>query len=370
MTRAEEFAVKLERLRRWLATTELRGVALRTRANFAWITCGGRSFVSRATDLGVGTVFITPDRVVLAANNIELARFEAEEIGPDLPDFQYAEFPWHDPDGATRVLDSLSGGGAYGVDAGPGQPNVANDVVQLRNPLTTLEIDHYRQLGQAAGETTDAVCRQIRPGMTELDVTSMVHAAFERQGIRVPVNLVAADERIDLRRHPIVTDHRIDRRVMVVVGAERRGLNASLTRLVDFTEPGGELKIKHRAVCQIDATANTATRPGRPICDVFADIQAEYARQGFGDEWQYHHQGGPTGYAGRDVLADAHTTQHVMANQAFAWNPSITGTKSEDTILVTESGFDMLTAPGPDWPQLEIERDGVVLRRADILVAQ
>jgi hypothetical protein len=34
---------------------------------------------------------------------------------------------------------------------------------------------------------------------------------------------------------------------------------------------------------------------------------------------------------------------------AFAWNPTIQGAKSEDTVLVTENGFEVLTATG-EWP--------------------
>ena len=56
-----------------------------------------------------------------------------------------------------------------------------------------------------------------------------------------------------------------------------------------------------------------------------------------------------------------------VANQAFAWNPSITGTKSEDTILATDKGPALLTRP-VDWPTLEVEFAGRTVPRADILV--
>lgn len=369
MTRSEELAVKLERVREWLADTDLHGVALRTRANFAWFTCGGRSDVSRASDVGVATVFISADRLVLASNNIELERLAVEELGAELDAFELAEFPWYDPDGEAGVLASLSGGKPIGVDAGQGGQPIAARINALRNPLTAAEIDRYRALGALASETTESVCRQIRSGMSEHDVTAMIHEAFERQGVRVPVNLVAADERIDLRRHPIVKGQPINQRVMAVVCAERHGLIVSLTRLVHFEPLDGELKIRHRAVCQVDAAAIVATRPGRRLCDVFKVIQDEYDRQGFDGEWQLHHQGGPTGYLGRDAFANPTSDVPVVTDQAYAWNPSITGTKSEDTILVTDSGFEMISEPGSDWPTVGIERERAHLQRADILVA-
>jgi len=37
-------------------------------------------------------------------------------------------------------------------------------------------------------------------------------------------------------------------------------------------------------------------------------------------------------------------------------------------MLATDDGPVLLTAPGPDWPALRIERDYAPLERADILV--
>ena len=85
-------------------------------------------------------------------------------------------------------------------------------------------------------------------------------------------------------------------------------------------------------------------------------------------EWQFHHQGGRIGYKSRTAIATPTSTDRVAAGEAYAWNPTIAGTKCEDTIFITEGGIRMITRPGPDWPAIEVERDGEVYRRADILV--
>jgi hypothetical protein len=56
-----------------------------------------------------------------------------------------------------------------------------------------------------------------------------------------------------------------------------------------------------------------------------------------------------------------------MPNQAFAWNPSIAGTKSEDTILVREEGIEFLSLSS-GWPMVDVEYRGGVAKREDILV--
>jgi antitoxin VapB len=91
-----------------------------------------------------------------------------------------------------------------------------------------------------------------------------------------------------------------------------------------------------------------------------------YADAGYPDEWQCHWQGGLIGYAPREVEAMPGLSTVVEPFQAAAWLPSISGTKSEDTFLVLPDRNEMLTNT-TDWPMLQIEIDGQVYLRPDIL---
>jgi hypothetical protein len=55
----------------------------------------------------------------------------------------------------------------------------------------------------------------------------------------------------------------------------------------------------------------------------------------------------------------------VQDQQAFAWNPSITGTKIEDTALVTGDRIELITTT-PDWPGIPMQVRGDVLEAADV----
>jgi hypothetical protein len=57
----------------------------------------------------------------------------------------------------------------------------------------------------------------------------------------------------------------------------------------------------------------------------------------------------------------------VHDRQAFAWNPSIRGTKSEDTMLVNGDEFEVLTV-SPDWPAITVRMDSAIVERPDIRV--
>ena len=109
-----------------------------------------------------------------------------------------------------------------------------------------------------------------------------------------------------------------------------------------------------------------ATRPGTPASKVLKKGIDAYREQGYPEEWKLHHQGGSIGYTGRDYRTNFNTADIIQENQAFTWNPSITGTKSEDTILATSEGPILMTKP-VIYPEMKIEVEGYTFQRPDIL---
>ena len=64
--------------------------------------------------------------------------------------------------------------------------------------------------------------------------------------------------------------------------------------------------------------------------NIFDLVVKTYAAVGFADEWRKHHQGGACGYEPREYLAVPESPDRVALGEEYAWNPSITGYKSED----------------------------------------
>jgi Xaa-Pro dipeptidase len=91
-----------------------------------------------------------------------------------------------------------------------------------------------------------------------------------------------------------------------------------------------------------------------------------YRAAGFAGEEQLHHQGGATGYRAREWVAHPRSQEVVQARQAFAWNPSITGTKIEDTALLVDGRVELITST-PGWPSIEMSVQGRTLLAADVL---
>jgi antitoxin VapB len=91
-----------------------------------------------------------------------------------------------------------------------------------------------------------------------------------------------------------------------------------------------------------------------------------YAASGFPGEWEFHHQGGASGYEPREYLATPGSKDIVMAGQGYAWNPSIAGVKSEDTILVGLDANEIVTHIS-DWPATKLTASGRTMLRPRIL---
>ncbi|HVF98368.1 MAG TPA: M24 family metallopeptidase [Chloroflexia bacterium] len=362
MDRAE-WEEKEGRLRALMGRHDLDAMLLSRSANVAWLSGGGRSFVNIAGDGGVGSLLVTPDARYLLTDVIEAQRLRDEE-GFGEGGWEIVAEPWHDQ---RPRLAELTEGLRVGTDvAGTGFADLGGEIARLRWLLTPAEVERFRSLGAGAGAAIGEAAASARPGMSEYDIAGLLANATYKRGAVPIVTLVAVDERMMQRRHPLPTGKVLERTAMLVLCARRHGLVASVTRLVHFGRLPGDLRDKMRAVATVDAAAIAATQPGVAANTIFGVIQQAYADVGYPDEWKNHHQGGPAGYEPRDYVATPYTEQAVEGVQAFAWNPSVPGAKSEDTFLVTGSGQELLT-PSAGWPQQQVEAAGHAMSRPDIL---
>lgn len=352
--------IKRDRLNALCGRLNLDTLLLRKRANIAWLTDGADVHVDLGSATGIGSILWFAEsfkrKPILLTDNIERNRLIDEERF----DSQYWDViapDWWSHDASfDSMLDSAFK--AAGTDLSRcGFDDIGPDPIQpIRTPLTDREIASVRSLGcDAALVMSEALTHFVKPGVSELEIAGRVTGDLRSLGILTPVMLVAADDRLSRYRHPIPTTNRVDNIVMVAICAQRRGLTVSISRLVHFgSSLPNDLKRHHEAVCKVDRALHEATRVGRTWADCLADGIAMYEQCGFKDEWHKHHQGGPMGYDLRDFKATPDETRTVQPRQLVGWNPSITGTKSEDTILTpasahTDTPCENITAMN-DWP--------------------
>jgi antitoxin VapB len=363
MTTQAELNSKLERIHKLLDHFNLDALLLRQSGNFAWSTCGAESFINRADLFGIASLLITSSNRYVITTNIEANRL-AQEEGLAKQGWEIEGLPWYEH---NDRITQLTQGMKLGADATfPAALDLSNEIAFLRSELTSEEGQRFKELGKQCAQAMHAAIDAVHPGMTEYELGANLLQAIESKGVQGIVNLVASDERIFSYRHPLPTSKKLDKYAMLVLCGRKGGLICSITRLIHFGPLSDEIRRKENAVAQIDAEMIAATRPGFTIGDVFHKAQTLYASTGFPDEWQLHHQGGSAGYAPREFTATPTSTQPIIVGQAFAWNPSITGVKSEDTILVGEHSNQIITEIA-DWPSIDVKVGDQIIKRPAIL---
>jgi len=349
---------KLARVVRVAEGAGLGGLLLAGHHNIAWLTSGRGNRIDASREAGTQRLLITADgRRFVLANTIEMPRLLAEAL--DGLDYEPVEYPWaddQDPSFAVRKAKEIAGD-AIGADWPlPGTTPMEGAISRARHLLTDTELARYRALGRDAGEAVGKLCGTLKPGDDERDIQRRLWDAAASIRARAIVALVGSDERLRRFRHPVPVATTWRHVVMVALCAERDGLVVSLSRIV-ASHPSPDLLERTRKTADVFKRLLDATRAGATAATLYATAAAAYAEVGFPGEELKHHQGGAIGYRAREWVAHPASQEVVQARQAFAWNPTITGTKIEDTALLIDGRIEMLTST-PGWPAIDLG-DGV-----------
>jgi Xaa-Pro aminopeptidase len=358
-----EFNKKQERIQEFLAEHKLDALLLHRVSSFAWATCGAASYVNTATSTGEAMLLITYTEHHLITNNIEATRLEGEEKLID-QGWEFHVTPWYAVNG---LVEKLAGKGRLGADVSyPGAVDLSGGIARVRANLSQFEVDRFRELGGLCAQAMDGAIHSVQPGQNEHEIAAIVAEEATSSGVQAIVNLVATDERVYRFRHPLPTDKKLDRYAMLVLCGRRWGLVCSITRFLHFGPMPDDLRHKADAVAKIDAVFIDSTRPNRKLSEIFQEVVDAYEEVGYPEEWKQHHQGGPAGYEPREFVVTHTTEDEVKEGQVYAWNPSIKGTKSEDSVLVNEAGHEILTQID-GWPVVSVEVSGRKFERPTIL---
>jgi Xaa-Pro aminopeptidase len=365
MAKRNELQEKERRVREFLRSKGLKALLLKRQANFSWMTGGGLNLVGIATEVGATSLLITEEEKFVICNNIEAPRM-IEEEGLEKQGFTVKTFPWYE-DQEGSIVQGLVGAGPVASDVPfPHTAVMAEEIARLRYSLTPGELERYRWLGEKVSLAVEKTLMDTRRGEKESEVVGKLCQEIWKDRIDPIGLMVAADDRISRFRHPIPTEKKIEKFLMFSINARKWGLVVCLTRFVYFGKLPASLKEKYEANVFVDCTLMAHTRPGTPAREVLQKGIAAYREKGYPEEWQLHHQGGPIGYIPRDYRVNFKTPDIIQENQPFTWNPSIAGTKSEDTILATSKGPEMITRPVV-YPTLSMTVEGVSFTRATIL---
>jgi len=365
----ELFKERIRNLRDYFSKKGANALLISRCDNFSWVTFGARSHITLDTkESGVASVLITEDKVYLFTNNIERLRLEKEELDSEiLSELEVVEYQWFENE--YKVLKPFINGKNVLSDTGMyGTKNVKSEIDPFRFVLTEYEIENYRELGKICDAIMSEEMKKLTPDMTELEVQGKFYNKLASEGIEPLLTIVFGEESARLYRHNLSRDTKLGGKVFVSLCARKKGLVVSITRSILFKKDEEFIK-QHKDNCYVDAIAIARSTPGKKLSEIFKDIKEAYSEVGKADEWRLHHQGGLAGYNSREMKATEKSEYVLQVGNVLAWNPTITGTKSEDTVVINENGFEILSYPeNSDWPMLIFEVDGKKVRRPEIVI--
>ncbi len=370
----KERETKYQLVKAFLEKEGLTGILLTQVRNVYWITAGvTNTQIVLNKDVGAASLLFMKDGSKhVICNGSEADRLMDEslrELGYELTMYDwYKANPQQDVRG--DIIRELANGGKIGSDIDfPNTVLVADKFTKLRYSLTEPEIKRYRWLGKQVAEAVETVCRRLEPGMDEYEIEAMTAAELRSRGIFPTVLLIGVDERIYKYRHALPGGTTLEKYGMVNVVAEKWGMPMAVTRFVHFGPLPEELQSKLEKTARVNARFQAATVPGKSCAEIFEECKQWYAEVGYEGEWKKHHQGGAIGYNDREYVIYPGIQETVQKRQAFAWNPTITGAKVEDTMIAYQDSMEVVTRTG-NWPMIDVELNGKIYPQPGILIKE
>jgi len=229
-------------------------------------------------------------------------------------------------------------------------------VEELRMVKSAAELALIRRSVETNSRAFAQTIARVKPGIRERDLAAELEYRMRGGGAEKPAfeTIVAAGVRSALP-HAQPTAARLTPGDLVVVdmGAFQDGYASDMTRMLSVGAPSAKVKRMYRAVLEAQLAAIDAVRPG--VTSVSVDAAARRVLAGFGLDHCFIHS---TGHGlGLEIHEpprlgkhDRHRLRPGMAItiEPGAYIEGFGGVRIEDTVVVTESGCEILTPTPKD----------------------
>lgn len=338
MNKIENFEYKLKEIRRVLSEKECDGVEIKSQANFSFLT-RGRGFIGLASVVACGSLIVTKENVYLVTENIEAMRLYNEQLDNN-PLITVIDFPWHESSKRDEAVKKVTNGLKI-ISEG----DIEKELFNMRTLMTSYDYEDYKALCQESAIILENICKNLKKGMTEYELAGEIAKQFWSNNIEPITILIGFDDRALKYRHPVMAGATLENYALVGICGRRNGLIVSISRDV-LINSDKEMEGKHNKCARVNAAFLNSLKIGKTMEEVFEVAVKQYEVEGYPLEYVEHHQGGLTGFIPREIRANKGCLHKVRENEAYAFNPTIQGSKCEDTVFVTKNGLENLTHTG------------------------
>jgi Xaa-Pro aminopeptidase len=224
-------------------------------------------------------------------------------------------------------------------------------VEKLRLKKTPEELEHVRAAARLADEGYEHILPFLKPGVSELDIALELEFFLRRRGSEgVAFEVIVASGERSAMPHGTASARKLRPGELVTLdfGAVVGGYHSDLTRTLALGEVSRELRDIYDAVLEAQQAALEAVRPGRTGQGLDAIARQVLSERGYG-EYFAHGLGHGVGLAVHEgprlskISEDVLEAGMVLTIEPGVYIPGVGGCRIEDLVLVTETGYEVLS---------------------------
>jgi Xaa-Pro aminopeptidase len=222
------------------------------------------------------------------------------------------------------------------------------------------EIATIRESVRINSEAYERVLKRVRPGVRELDIAAEIEYQMKMLGAEKPSfdTIVAAGKRSALpHAHPGEYRLGANELLLIDMGASLHGYSSDMTRVAHLGRVPGRVQEMYRAVLEAQLAGIDAVRPGTTAGRVDAVTRNVLKRHKL-DKAFVHSTGHGLGLEIHEMprLGKKDPTP-LQAGMAVTIEPGVYvegvgGIRIEDTVLVTQTGCEILTPTSKEFVRL------------------
>ena len=264
---------------------------------------------------------------ILAENKIKKIAFESNNLS-------YADFKKYSD--SLKSIEFLT---------------TKNIIEQIRMVKDKNEIIKMKKAAQIATESLKEVFEIIKPGMRELDIASELAYTMRKKGAQKEAfeTIVVSGERSSLP-HGKPSEKKIDEGELITIdmGANYQNYNSDITRTIVIGKESQKQKEIFSIVLEAQKAALEIIKPGLKCSEVDSVARNIIEKKGYGKNFGHG--------LGHGVGLDIHEMPRVSFNddtillpgmvvtiEPGIYLPKFGGVRIEDSILITEEGYEILT---------------------------